>query len=108
MSDPVVFAFEDPARQTFAAVSRDGSYYHLVHPADPTDIRVRGWSRDGEVVLEPKVAAGQLVCECPSGRVRGTCYVVEAAKVRLTVDFTPVAAANGWEGAGASVEAARG
>lgn len=104
----VVFAFEDPARQTFLAVNRAGDGYHVVTPAEPDDVRVTGHPLDDGSMSEPKVAAGDLVCSCKGGRFHGSCYVVEAARQRLTIDFTPVGAAAGWEGAGAAVEAARG
>lgn len=102
----VRFAFEDLGRQTFVALSRDGTYYHVVAPANPGDVRVTGrYLRSDGDVGEPKVAAGELVCNCKGGLVRGGCYVTDAAKARLDVDFGE---APGWDGAGASVEAARG
>ena len=104
-AEEVLFAFEDPDRRTFVAINRSRTGYHLVHPAEPDDPRVTGRRLDDGSISEPLVAAGDLVCECKGGRYRGSCYVTEAAKEQLTVDF---AAVSGWEGAGALVEAARG
>lgn len=102
---PVVFAFEDLKRRTFVALNRAGDGYHLVAPADAGDVRVTGryLRADGDVG-EPKVRAGELVCTCKGGLVRGSCYVTEAALRRLEVDFT----ADPSLGAGGSVEAYRG
>ena len=101
----VRFAFEDLERRTFVAINRAGDGYHLVAPADPGDVRVTGryLRADGDVGT-PKVEAGELVCSCKGGLVRGRCYVVDAALERLSVDFS----ADPSLGAGASVEAYRG
>jgi hypothetical protein len=101
----VTFAFEDLERRTFVALNKAADGYHLVAPADPGDVRVTGryLRADGDVG-EPKVTAGELVCSCKGGLVRGSCYVTEAALERLSVDFT----ADPSLGAGASVEGYRG
>lgn len=102
----VRFAFEDLERQAFLAVNRAGDGYHYVHPAGPEDHRVTGrYLRANGDVGEPTVRVGELVCECKGARFHGSCYVLEAARERLSVDFGE---APGWNGAGASVEAARG
>ena len=67
---PVVFAFADPARRTWLALSRDGTYWHVVTPARDDDFIVRDGLR----------RAGELTCSCDGGRYRGTCYVVKAAE----------------------------
>lgn len=100
----VTFAFEDHERRTFVALNRAGDGYHLVHPVAADDIRVTGYIGGTGMDIPPKVAEGDLVCECRGGRFHGTCYAVKAATARLTVDFGDA----GWDGAGASVEAARG
>jgi len=70
MTAPVVFAFADPARRTWLALSKDGTRYHFVHPIEADDIRV----------LDGLRRAGELTCECAGGRFRGACYVVRAAE----------------------------
>jgi hypothetical protein len=70
MTAPVVFAFGDPARQTWLALSKDGARYHYVHPIEAGDFRVRDELR----------RVGELTCECEGGRFRGTCYVAKAAE----------------------------
>lgn len=54
----------DRERRAYAGLSRDGEYYHLIGPAHPLDLRVADGRRQ----------AGQLVCSCQGGMVRGTCY----------------------------------
>jgi hypothetical protein len=71
MSGPV---FYDIDRRTFVILSREGTYYHLVHPAAPDDRRV----------LNGLVTAGILVCDgCAGGRYRGTCHAVDEAEFDL-------------------------
>ena len=83
MTPPVVFAFADPARRTWLALSKDGSRYHFVHPIEAGDFRVRDELRQ----------VGELTCECEGGRFRGTCYVVKAAEDGpWPVDVSPIAA----------------
>ena len=95
---PVVFAFEDPGRRTWVAVSRDGSYNHLVHPVDAHDLRVeRGVRRVSE-----------LTCECTGGRVHGTCYVVAAAEARERAAQREVAKAEDRQFLAATAAQARG
>jgi hypothetical protein len=68
------FAFADLGRRTFVVASRDGSYYHLVHPVDAEDRRVQ----DG------LTTPGLLVCDgCKGGRYRGTCHAVASAEEAL-------------------------
>jgi hypothetical protein len=81
MPEPV-FVFADAERRTFVALNRAGDGYHFVSPAAADDIRVR----DGHV------EAGELVCTCPGGRFRGSCYVVEAVLDVLTPDFAAASA----------------
>ena len=64
------FVFADVRRRVYLVPSRDSSYLHIVHAADPKDRRVQ----DGIV------AAGQLVCDgCEGGRYRGKCHAVTSA-----------------------------
>jgi hypothetical protein len=70
MTAPVAFAFADPARRTWLALSKDGARYHFVHPIEAGDFRVRDELR----------RVGELTCECEGGRFRGSCYVVAAAE----------------------------
>lgn len=100
----VHFAFEDLGRQTFVALNSSHDGYHFVRPADAWDPRVTGryLKADGDVG-SPIVQVGELVCSCRGAFYRGGCYVVEAAKLRLEVDFSDPSL-----GAGASVEAYRG
>jgi len=66
MTAPVAFAFADPARRTWLAVSKDASYYHVVTPTPD----------DAQLITDGLRHKGQLSCTCAGGRYRGTCYVV--------------------------------
>lgn len=72
------FDWADLRRRTFAALSRDGSYYHLVHPVAADDFRV---TRE-----DSTVKPGDLVCECAGGRNRGTCYKTKEAIAALPAE----------------------
>lgn len=104
----VTFALADFGRRTFLALSRDGSYWHFVHPVAANDLRVTGLVEgDGTARFKPLTATGALVCECPGGRMRGACYVVRAAQLAIARGAVE-AAPDPSLGAGASVEAYRG
>ena len=55
----------DADRRLYAGLSRDGAYWHAVHPA-PVDLA----DANGGVVRR----AGELVCTCKGSAFRGTCY----------------------------------
>jgi hypothetical protein len=60
----------DEGRRLYAALSRDGSYWHVVQPGfELTD-------GDGNVVR----AEGELVCSCKGGTFHGRCYRIDQAK----------------------------
>jgi hypothetical protein len=60
----------DFERHTYMALSRDGTYWHLIRPA-----------QEGEwVVRQGLRAIGQLACTCDGGRTRGTCYQTARAE----------------------------
>jgi hypothetical protein len=61
----------DASRRTYAALSRDRAYWHLVHPL-PVDLV----DPDGTVVKR----VGALTCTCGGGIYRGTCYRVAQAE----------------------------
>ncbi len=54
----------DEDRRTYMAISRDGSYYHLIQAADA----------EHPLVRDQLARVGQLVCSCPGGRFRAQCY----------------------------------
>lgn len=90
----------DVARRLYIGLSRDRSDYHVIQPARAAHPLVK----DGAVEV------GALVCTCPAGTYSGHCYRLEQAvafeAATATLDAAPEPP--GWNGAGASVEAARG
>ena len=93
----------DSNRRLYAGLSRDGSYWHVVQPAQVDLVNA-----DGATAR----SAGQLVCGCKGGAFRGTCYRVEEAEA---FEGTRDAAATSLTlvldspaGAGEAVEAFRG
>lgn len=82
MPKPLVFAFVDAPRRTFVALNRAGDHYHVVTPARLDDRRV----------ADSIVTVGQLVCNCPGGTFRGSCYVVKAVEARLAATASREAA----------------
>lgn len=72
----------DAARRLYAGLSRDGAYWHAVHPAAVDLVNA-----DGAVIR----AAGQLVCGCKGSAYRGTCYRVEQAEAFEAGNPTSVA-----------------
>jgi hypothetical protein len=60
----------DASRRIYAGLSREGDYWHLIQPARLEDPRVGDGIR----------IAGQLVCSCPGGIYRGSCYYVRRAE----------------------------
>jgi len=79
----------DATRRTYAALSREGDRYHLISPARLDDPRVGDGKRH----------AGQLVCTCAGGTIRGTCYrtaEAEAFEAGQRANFTAAAADPQW------------
>lgn len=60
----------DASRRTYAALSRDRSYWHLIHPL-PVDLV----DADGAVIRR----VGSLTCTCAGGSFRGECYRTKQA-----------------------------
>lgn len=75
----------DADRRLYAALSRDGSTYHLIQPARLDDPRVGDGLRQ----------AGQLVCTCQGGTFHGTCYRTKEAE-RFEGEQADQAAAPSW------------
>lgn len=48
----------------YAALSRDGTYAHLIRPARSTDLRV----------VEGRARVGDLMCDCIGSATHGRCY----------------------------------
>lgn len=89
----------DANRRLYAGLSRDGAYWHAVHPAPVAMV-----NSDGATVRD----AGQLVCTCAGSAFRGTCYRVEQAEAfEGARPGTPFITDSPW-GAGEAVEASRG
>ena len=99
----------DGERRTYLGLSRDGTYWHVVAPAQ-VDVETEA----GEI-LRP---AGELACTCRGGTFHGHCYWLEQA-VAHEAGRADQAVAPKWlrepmrgldnpAGAGESVEAARG
>jgi hypothetical protein len=98
----------DATRRTYAGISRDGSYWHLIQPARLGDPRVTDGIRQ----------VGQLVCTCRGGTFHGTCYRIDEAERLEGGMRDPVDDAASWlatsseldspAGAGEMVEAFRG
>jgi len=61
----------DAGRRLYAALSRDGSYWHVV---EPLQADVLGLDAG---VIRP---AGRLGCRCKGATFHGTCYRVEQAE----------------------------
>lgn len=104
MSGPVVFAFADPGRRTWLALSKDGSYFHVVTPTPD----------DAQLIVDGLRRIGQLSCSCAGGRYRGSCYVTVAAEAIEAAALSSGEAEPTWfdapapAGAGEEVEAFRG
>lgn len=70
----------DEPRRLYAGLSRDGTYWHVVHPAQVDMVNAEN------AVIR---AVGQLICTCKGSAFRGTCYRVleaeafEAGRVAL-------------------------
>lgn len=65
----------DPDRRTYVGLSRDGSYWHVIRPATKDDagvLRIRTPGRADEFIPP-------MVCSCPAGRRRKSCYRVDEA-----------------------------
>ena len=89
----------DVNRRLYAGLSRDGAYWHAVHPAAVDLVNA-----DGAVVRH----AGELVCTCKGSAFRGTCYRVAQAEALEAGRADSLAWLDTPAGAGDSVEAYRG
>jgi hypothetical protein len=102
--EPDTLVVLSASRRTYAAVSRDQTYLHLIQP-----VQVELIDPDGTVLKR----VGQLTCTCAGGQFRGTCYRVaqaEAFEAGLGLP-DPAWLAEGFDapvGAGEAVEASRG
>ena len=68
VGDPLIVL--DAERRTYAGLSREGDYYHLVRPI-----------RDDEPgVAEGNVVAGELTCCCAGAIYHGRCYRIDEAR----------------------------
>lgn len=61
----------DEARRTYAGLSRDGSYWHLIQPGLVNAVH----PETGEIVK----LAGELVCTCKGRTFHGSCYRLSEA-----------------------------
>lgn len=59
----------DLDRRTYAALSRDGSYWHLIRPRRAEDAQAGAWRE-----------VGVLMCNCAGAQRHGRCYRVEEAE----------------------------
>ena len=94
----------DAGRRTYAALSRDATYWHLISPL-PVDLV----DADGTVVRR----IGDLSCTCAGGVFRGECYRIKQALAWEKGAGLPDPAwlTEGYDapaGAGEAVEAFRG
>ena len=102
--EPDTLVILSAGRRTYAALSRDGSYLHVVQP-----VQVELVAEDGTVLQR----VGQLTCSCKGGEYRGTCWRTKQAAAFEAGQGLPDPAwlAEGFDapvGAGEEVEAARG
>jgi len=88
----------DATRRLYAGISRDGAYWHVVHPA-ATDLV----NNDGEIVRRE----GELVCTCKGSAFRGRCYRVEQGEAFETANVSAFRGAPdlGFEAPGELMEA---
>jgi hypothetical protein len=94
----------DAARRTYAALSRDESYWHLISPL-PVDLV----DADGTVIRR----VGTLTCTCAGGTFRNECWRTKQATAFEAGQGLPDPAwlAEGFDapaGAGEEVQASRG
>jgi hypothetical protein len=66
---PGILYVVDERRRVYAALSRDGSYLHLIRPLRDEDYRVR--HEGGRI--------GALACDCVGFSTHGKCYMASAA-----------------------------
>lgn len=102
--EPDVLAIISASKRTYAALSRDGSYLHVVQP-----LQVELVAEDGTVLQR----VGQLTCTCKGGEYRGTCWRVKEAEAFEAGQGLPDPAwlTEGFDapvGAGEAVESFRG
>jgi DNA (cytosine-5)-methyltransferase 1 len=69
--EPDTLVILSASRRTYAALSRDGSYLHVVQP-----LQVELVAEDGTVLQR----VGSLTCSCKGGQFRGACYQVARAE----------------------------
>lgn len=70
----------DATRRLYAGLNRAGDGWHVIQPARPDDLRV----------INGHVPAGDLVCTCESGAIRGRCYRTDQASAFERADITSV------------------
>lgn len=63
----------DEARRLYVALSRDGSYYHVIQPATEVAAKSFEYTSDEGLLVQP-VAPGELICTCAGGRFHRHCY----------------------------------
>jgi len=69
----------DVDRRTYAALSRDESYWHLIQPASEPIARGFDYVDANGLTVTP-VAVGDLTCTCAGGRFKRHCYRIDQAK----------------------------
>lgn len=69
----------DEARRTYAALSRDGSYWHVIQPATEATAKAFEYVGDDGLTVRP-VESGQLICTCAGGRFHRHCYRLDQAE----------------------------
>jgi len=102
--EPDMLVILSASRRTYAALSRDGSYVHVVQPRAVDLV-----AEDGTVIER----IGELTCSCLGGLYRGTCWRTKQAAAFEAGQGLPDPAwlAEGFDapaGAGEAVEASRG
>ena len=102
--DPDAFVILSMARRTYAALSHDGVYLHVIQPRAVDLVDANG------TVLE---RVGELTCSCLGGIYRGTCWRTKQAVAFEAGRGLPDPAwlAEGFDapvGAGEAVETFRG
>lgn len=69
----------DADRRTYAGLSRDGTYWHLIQPASEATVKALEYEDANGLRVQP-VALGQLICTCAGGRFHRHCYRTEQAE----------------------------
>jgi hypothetical protein len=69
----------DLDRRTYAGLSHDGTYWHLLQAATAEQAKSFDYVGDDGLTVSP-VRAGDLICSCPGGRWRRHCYRLDEAR----------------------------